>query len=356
NALRHLSNMLPRGPMRVHALQVEATLLRLHSDYSDAISTLRRAISESGREPRVTGECLLSIAEMFLRLRQVEEAQKEYENAVALGPVSRRLRAYLLLTEARLAQAKGDDRLAQLRYEEAFDLARKVRAQDLALESVAGWSGLAEIHSGPEGTPRLIADALPEARQAGRMDVAFNLQLVRARAHVRIGEYQLAEVEMRTIRSEAEALGYMSQLTYALSGLASLAGDVGRWAEAVDYAKQASVLAERLGNDFVLGHSLALLCATKNRQALASGNPTSSLVDEAIADGERSLEILGKMPPSDSLALANAYLAEVYVDRHEVEVATPYYNRAMELADQLQLPWIKEKLLTDLKPKVFPQS
>ncbi len=356
NALRHLSNVLPRGPMRVHVLQVEATLLRLHSDYSDAISTLRRAISESGREPRTTGECLLTIAELFLRLHQVEEAQKEYENAVKIGPVSRRLRAYLLLTEARLAQAKGEDRLAQSRFEEAFDLCRKVRAQDLALESVAGWSRLAEIHSGPEGAPRLIADALPEARQAGRMDIAFNLQIVRARAYVRLGQYPLAEVEMRTIRSEAEALGYMSQLTYALSGLASLASDTGRWAEAVDFAKQASVLAERLGNDFVLGHSLALLCATKNRQALASGDPTSLLVDDAITDGERSLEVLGKLPPSDSLALANAYLSEAYVGRKDGTKAVEYYNRAVELADQLQLPWIKERILAELRPKIFPAA
>jgi tetratricopeptide (TPR) repeat protein/DNA-binding MarR family transcriptional regulator len=354
SALRHLSNVLPRGQVRVHVLQVEATLLRLHSDYSDAISTFRRAISESDREPRTTGECLLAIADLYIRLHQVEEARKEYEAARQIGPVSRRLQAYLLLTEARLAQASGEDRVAQTLFEETFDLCRKVRARDLALESVAGWSRLAEIHSGPEGAPRLIADALPEARQAGRMDIAFNLQIVRARAYVRLGQYQLAEVEMRTIRSEAEALGYMSQLTYALSGLASLASDAGRWAEAVDFAKQASVLAERLGNDFVLGHSLALLCATKNRQALADGDPTSTLVEDAIADGERSLEVLGKMPPSDSLALANSYLAEAYVGRHDGAKAAHYYNRAVELADQLQLPWIKEKLLAEVKPKVFP--
>ncbi len=354
NALRHLSNVLPRGQVRVHVLQVEATLLRLHSDYSDAISTLRRAISESDREPRTTGECLLSIADLYIRLHQVGEARKESESARQIGPVSRRLQAYLLLTEARLAQASGEDRVAQIRFEEAFDLCRKVRARDLALESIAGWSRLAEIHSGPEGAPRLIADALPEARQAGRMDIAFNLQIVRARAYVRLGQYQLAEVEMRTIRSEAEALGYMSQLTYALSGLASLASDAGRWTEAVDFAKQASVLAERLGNDFVLGHSLALLCATKNRQALADGDPTSTLVEDAIADGERSLEVLGKMPPSDSLALANSYLAEAYVGRHDGAKAAHYYNRAVELADELQLPWIKEKLLAEVKPKVFP--
>jgi tetratricopeptide (TPR) repeat protein/DNA-binding MarR family transcriptional regulator len=353
NALRHLSNVLPRGPMRVHVLRVEATLLRLHSDYMDAISTLRRAIAESSREPRNTGECLLSIAELHIRLHQVEEAQNAYEAARAIGPVSRRLQAFLMLTEARLAQARGEDRLAQSGYENAFDLCRKVHAGDLALESIAAWSRLAELHSGPEVALRLIADALPEARQAGRMDVAFNLQLVRARSYARLGQDKLAEVEMRTIRSEAEALGYMSQLTYAFSGLASLASDRGRWAEAVNYAKQANALAERLGNDFVLGHTLAVLCATENRQAQATGDPTSSLVADAIAHGERSLEVLSKLPASDSLVLAHTYLAEAYADRHDRTKASQYYNKAIELVNQLQLPWLKDKILTELKPKVL---
>lgn len=354
NSLRHLSNVLPRGQMRVHVLRVEATLLRLHSDYSDAISTLRRAISESSGDPRTMGESLLSITELYIRLHQVDEAQKAFETAKAIGPVSRRLQAFLMLTEARLAQARGEDRLAQSGYEEAFALCRKVRASDLALESIAAWSRLAELHSGPEVALRLIADALPEARQAGRMDVAFNLQLVRARSYARLGQDNLAEVEMRTIRSEAEALGYMSQLTYAFSGLASLAGEGGRWAEAVSYAKQAGALAERLGNDFVLGHTLAVLCATEYRQSLAGGVPNPRLVSEAIAHGERSLEVLAQLPPSDSFVLAHTYLAEAYAGRQEKAKAIQYYDKAIQLVEQLQLPWLKEKILTELKPKVFP--
>ncbi|MGP8076173.1 MAG: AAA family ATPase [Thermoplasmata archaeon] len=356
NALRHLSTVLPRGQARVHVLRVEATLLRLHSDYSEAISTYRRAISESGGEPRATGECLLSIAELYIRLRQVDEAQKAYDAANSVGPASRRLQAFLMLTEARLAQARGEDRVAQSGYEAAFVLCRKVRAGDLALESIAAWSRLAELHSGPEVALKLIADALPEARQAGRMDVAFNLQLVRARSYARLGQDKLAEVEMRTIRSEAEALGYMSQLTYAFSGLASLASEAGRWTEAVNYAKQASALAERLGNDFVLGHTLAVLCATEYRQCLASETLSSPLVSEAIAHGERSLEVLSKLPPSDSYVLVHGYLSEAYAGRKEIEKAVQYYNRAIELVDQLQLPWLKEKLLTELKPKIFSGS
>jgi len=356
NALRHLSNVLPKGQMRVHVLQVEASLLRLHSDYHDAIAALRRAILESNREPRVSGECLLSISEMFIRLHQVEDAERAFNEAKAIGPVSRRLQAYLVLAEGRLAQAGGADRLAQTKYEEAFHSCRKARAVDLGLESIAAWSHLAEIHSGPQVALDLIADALPEARKAGRIDVAFNLQLVRARAYTDLGQDKLAEVEMRTIRSEAESLGFLSQLTYAYSGLASLATEGGRWAEAVSYAKQASTLAERLGNDFVLGHTLAVLCATENRQAREQGNPSSSLVADAIAHGERSLEVLSKLPPSDSLALVNAYLSEAYVTRRNGAKATEYYNRAIEVLDRLQLPWLKERIVADLRPQVFPAS
>jgi tetratricopeptide (TPR) repeat protein/DNA-binding MarR family transcriptional regulator len=353
NALRHLSTVLPAGQLRVRSLQVEATLLRLHSDYADAISTLRRAISEARGEPRTTGECLLSIAEMFVRLHHIDEAEKAFEGAKEIGPASRRLQAFLVLTEARLSQARGEDREAHALYEKAFQASRRVRATDLALESIAAWSHLAEIHSGPRAALQLIADALPEARAAGRMDVAFNLQLVRARAYTELGQDQQAEVEMRTIRSEAEALGYMSQLTYAYSGLASLATDRGRWAEAVGYAKQASALAERLGNDFVLGHTLAVLCASENRQAqLDNVLDRAALSREAITHGKRSLSVLEKLPPSDSLVMANAFLSEAYADQRDWDQATSYYAKAMELLDRLQLPWLKEKIVADLGPKI----
>ena len=352
-ALRHLSTVLPRGQSKVRVLQVEANLLRLHSDYSSAISTLRRAITESGNDPRTNGECLLSIAEMYIRLHQVGEAERAYAEAVKIGPVSRRLLAYFKLTDARLAQARGEDQVARALYEEAFGLCRKVRARDLGLESIAAWSRLAEILSGPEAALRLIADALPEARQAGRMDVAFNLQLVRARAYTELGQNRLAEVELRSIRSEAETLGYMSQLTYAISGLASLATDSERWAEASSYAKQASGLAERLGNDFVLGHTLAVLCSAENRQAQTASPPeASSLVRDAITHGERSLEVLSKLPPSDSLVLANTYLSEVYADQRDWPQANKYYQRAIELADRLQLPWLRQRVEADVGPKI----
>jgi len=353
NALRHLSNVLPRGPPRVRALQVEASLLRIHSDFSDAISTLRRAISESGHDPRIRGECLLSIAELYIRLHQVDEAEKAFSEAGTITLSGRRFGAYLILTQARLAQAKGEDRLAQALYERAFLVCRKVRAGDLALESIAAWSRQADILGEPESALKLTSDALPEARQAGRMDVAFNLQLVRSRAYIELGQFQLAEVELRSIRTEAETLGYLSQLAYAVSGLASLATDAGRWDEAMNYAKQASTLAERLGNDFVLGHTLGVLCASENRHAQTLREPEGkSLAKDAIVHGVRSIEILEKLPPSDSLAMAYAYLAEAYIDQKGYTDATRLYEKAIELVDRLQLPALKQRIVEELGPKI----
>lgn len=356
NSLRHLSNVLARGQMKVHVLQVEATLLRHHSDYSEAISTLRRAILDSNRDPKTTGECLLAIAEMYLRLHDLDQARREYEAAREIGSVTRRLGAFLMLTEARLVEAKGDNHLAQSLYEEAYETCRRVHASDLALESIAAWSRLAELHSGPEAALRLIAGALPEARRAGRIDVAFNLQLVRARAYARMGQDQLAEAEMGTIRTEAESLGYLNQLTYAYSGLAGMAAEGSRWAEAVSYAKQASTLAERLGNDFVLGHTLAVLCSAKYRQFVVGGGIQEALLSEAIEYGEKSVLVLEKLPPSESFVLAHAYLAEAYAGRNDRAKATHYYNRAMELVDQLQVPWLRENIETELKPKIVPMG
>ena len=137
------------------------------------------------------------------------------------------------------------------------------------------------------------------------MDIVFNLLLVRSRAYTVTGHPDLAANEMQTVRSEAEALGYVNQLAYALSGLAALSTQAGRLDDATNYAKQAVSLAERLGNDLVLGHTLGLLCTAEFRAADQGGEPT--LVEESIVHGERSVEILTRLPAGDSLVMAHGY-------------------------------------------------
>ncbi len=350
NALRHLASVLPQGAAKVKVLTVEAALLRAHSDYSEAIVSLRRAISESGEDLRTECECRLLVVDLLVRLRQLEEARSEFSVARQLGVTSGRLRAFFRLTEARITEGEGDSRGAQTKFEEAFGLARKSRSTDLALEAIAVWSRLAEVQSGPEFALKLIADALPEAREAGRLDIVFNLLLVRARAYARTGQTELAASEMRMIRAEAEALGYLNQLTYTLSGLATMATVSKNWPEVAAFASQAVSLAERLGNDLVLGHTLAILCSAEYRQAAEGGG--QNLATEALSHGLRSAEILNRLPPSESLVLVHAYLTEVYSFLGNRIEATTHYEKALGLADKLQVGWLRESLVSEVGPRL----
>ncbi len=350
SSFRRLSNALGRGSAKVRVLESEATLLRLHSDYSEAIVSLRRAIAESHDDPKLACEFTLSIVDLYLRLRDLAAAAGEFQEAQRIGPISRRLQAFFTLTQARLAEAQGDSHAARNRFQEAFLAARRYHITDLALEAIAAWSRLEELQSGPEVALQIVADALPEARQAGRSDIAFNLRLVRAHAYLRMGRGEEAESELRVVRSEAESLGYLNQLTYTLDGMAAAAGQAGRWTEAIGYARHATTLAERLGNDHVLGHALAELCAAEFRQADQGGD--ANLVQESIAHGERSITVLGRLPASDLVVFAHAYLAEVYAYSKNGTKAGEHYESALRTADQLKLGWAKDALTKEVGPKV----
>jgi len=349
-SFRHLSSALPRGAGKVRALQAEATLLRHHSDYAEAINTLRRAIAASNEDSKVTCEALLSMVDLQIRLRQLEEAKKELVSAERIGPLTRRLQAYFLLTRARVTEAEGQAHLSRAQYQEAFNVARRFRCTDLALESIAAWSRLEELEAGPEVALEVIDDALPEAKQAGRLDITFNLRLVRARAYFRMGQVKLAEDEMGLVRMEAESLGYLNQLTYSLAGLVSTAGQGSRWSEALNYARQACALSERLGNDLVLGHTLAQMCGIELRQAEAEKD--EGIILESIEHGERAVAVLGHLPPSESLALAHGYLAEAYHHSGQIPKAESHYDRSLGLCDELNLSWVKEVLVSDLGAKL----
>ena len=347
NAFRHLSTVLPRGPSRLRALSSEVKLLRQHSNYSEAIAALRRAIGEADRDPTLTCQCLLSIADLHLRMRQLEEAKAEFERAKEIGPLSRRLQAFFAFVQARITEGEGRQREAETMYQAAFEFARRHRIRDLALESIAAWTSLSELHGEQhEETLRVIGEALPEARAEGRVDIVFNLLLVRSRAYVATGHYDLAEAELRTIRLEAESLGYVNQLAYAVSGLAALAAQVGRNDDAANYARQAIVLAERLGNDLVLGHTLGLLCAAEFHIADQLKNP--EVLPDAIIHGERSVEILGRLTPSDSLAMAHVYLAEAYHLAGDRPRALENYAGASALAEELEIDWMRRELAEHL--------
>ncbi|HXQ48403.1 MAG TPA: AAA family ATPase [Thermoplasmata archaeon] len=340
NALRHLTLAMPRGKGRVLALRVEATLLRLHSEFSEAILSLRRAISEAEGDSRFQAECVCQIVELCVRLGQLEEADRELATARTMGPFTRRLEVFLMLSEARIIDARGDYPKAQALYLQILERARRHRIPDLALESIAAWSRIASIGGEYEAALRVVEQGLPDARQSGRLDIVFNLLLVRARAYAEMGQRDQAEAEMRSIRSEAESLGYLNQLAYVLSGLAAMAAERERWPEVVQYARQASTLAERLGNDLVLGHTLGVL---------ASGERRQGLLEDARGHGERAVSILGRLAPSDSLMLAHCYLAEVYYDFGRADTARTHWEAAIGLADKLGLPWWRKRIENEMK-------
>jgi DNA-binding MarR family transcriptional regulator/tetratricopeptide (TPR) repeat protein len=192
NSLRHLASVLPRGQSKVRVLMIEASLLRAHSDYNDALQSLRRAITEAAGEPKTTAECGLLAVELLLRMQQVDVAKHELETAKTIGPVTRRLHAFFELSEGRLEESSGAPFRAQSHYQEAFELARRTRNIDLELESIAAWSRVVELQSGHDVALKLISEALPEARQAGRLDIVLNLLLARARAYAMTGREELA--------------------------------------------------------------------------------------------------------------------------------------------------------------------
>lgn len=338
-SFRHLTIALPKGPSRVRAYRLEAAILRAHSEYAEAVNSLRRAIGDAEGDSRVQAECLMAIVELYSRMRQLPEAERAMEEARAKGFPTRRLQLLGLLSDARILELKGELPAAQSQFQQSFELAKRSRIPDLALEGVAAWSRLASLGGDREGALSVVADGLSDARASGRQDIVFNLLLVRARAYAETGRKDLAENEMRMIRTEAESLGYLSQLTYTLSGLSAMAAEGERWNDAVTYARQASALAERLGNDTVLGHTLAVLCAGEHRQGF---------LDDARTHGEKAVAVLSRLPPSDSLMLAHAYLMEVYLSLKEGQKARVQYTAAMELADRMGLAWWKDRIAAEV--------
>lgn len=110
-----------------------------------------------------------------------------------------------------------------------------------------------------------------------------------------------------------------------------MSAEAGKWPEALAYAKQASSLAERLGNDGILAHTLALMSWAERKQGL---------LQEARQHGERSLAVHARLPPSDLAVIAHSYLALVYLDLQERDRAKAEYHEALRLAKTIGADWL----------------
>ncbi|MCI4353718.1 MAG: AAA family ATPase [Thermoplasmata archaeon] len=335
NALRRLTMGLSSGPGRIKVLRAEANILHLHSQHAEAVLALRQAVAEAQGDERLTGECLLEMVEPQIRMRQIDEAARTLETVRGLGLLTSRLQALFLLDESRILDARGEVARAKDTCYEAFQLARRFHHSDVALQSVANWSRLAIIRGDQEAALGTVDEMLPEARRSQRMDIVFNLLQTRARAYAELGKLDLAESAMLEIKRESEALGYLGQLAYSLSGLSAMAAEAGKWPEALSYAKQASSLAERLGIDTILAHTLAVMCWAERKQGL---------LEEARHHGERSLAVLARLPPSDTSVLAHSYLAEVFVAMKDVGRARSEYEEALRLTRTLGTEWLRTSI------------
>jgi tetratricopeptide (TPR) repeat protein len=354
-SLRHLSLALPAGEERVLALRVEAALLQLHADYTEAILALRRAIVEAGEDRPIAADCLLRIADLYVRQNSVDRAEAALEAARRLGPFQRRLEAYMMLTQARITEAKTDWARAQELARDAYESSRRLRPPDVALESVALWSKLAALTGDREGSLQIVEEGLSDARKHGRLDIVFNLILVRARIYAERGDSDRAQAEMRAMRAEAEALGYLSPLTYTLSGLCALAVQAEQWDEALGYGRQAAALAERLGNMLVLGHTLGIMAACEIRMAHARPEPAAVLIS-AQEHAERAISVLQRITLTDSLVIAYAYLTEVYLDRQLIPQARAAFEESLRLAKELGMKWMLDQLAADTLPRLLEEE
>lgn len=340
NALRRLAMGLPSGSGRIRALRAEASILHLHSQYAEAVLALRQAISEAQGDERMTAECLLEMVEPQIRMRQIDEAARTLESVRSSGPLSSRLQALFLLDESRILEARGELARAKDTCATSFQMARRFHHSDVALQSVANWTRLATYRGDQEAALRTVDEMLPEARRSTRMDIVFNLLLTRARAYTELGRRELAEEAMIEIKTESEALGYLGQLAYSLSGLTAMAAEAGKWPEALAYAKQASSLSERLGLDSILAHTLALMCWAERKQGR---------LDEARRHGERSLAVLARLPPSDTSVIAHSYLADVFVAMKDREHAKQEYTEALRLARALGTDWLRVSIEREME-------
>ncbi len=347
NALRRLAMGLPSGPGRIRALRAEASILHLHSQYAEAVLALRQAIAEAQGDERLTVECLLAMVEPQIRMRQIDEAARTLELVRSSGPLSSRLEAMYLLDQSRILEAHGELARAKDTCYASFQMARRFHHSDVALQSVANWTRLATFRGAQEAALATVDEMLPEARRSTRMDIVFNLLNTRARAYSELGRNELAEEAMLEIKTESEALGYLGQLAYALSGLMATAAQSGKWPEALSSAKQASALAERLGNDAILGHTLAQTCWVEGKQGR---------FEEARLHGERSLLVLARLPPSDMSVIAHAYLAEVLVAMKQNDRARTENEAALKLARALGTDWLRTSIEKEMSSSLGSEA
>jgi hypothetical protein len=66
-----------------------------------------------------------------------------------------------------------------------------------------------------------------------------------------------------------------------------------------------------------------------------------------LAHGARSVEVLSRLAPTDSLVLAHTYLTEVLLYGSDFEPAREHYQKAIALTESLKMPWLKKRIVEE---------
>ncbi|MCI4342322.1 MAG: hypothetical protein L3K11_08145 [Thermoplasmata archaeon] len=325
-ALQELADSASQSVLRVRALRTLSSLQRIRSEYLEALQSLRKAAVAAGDDGRLRAECVLSTIDLHCRLHALVDAEEALREARALPLSTKRLQLLEQLSRARIEEEKGNLAEARADYSELFTQAKRTHHADLALEALARWSRVASVGGTQAARTKLVEEGIIEARNSGRVDILFALMSHRARTYIEDHDLAAAEADLIIIRKECEALGYLSQLVYTLSGFVALCAEKGRWSEMDSYAKETIEIAGRLGNDLVVGHTLALQCNARLRQQDFVG---------AIAVGEQSVAVLERLPLSESLLIAHGSLADAYVEGGRTGEGRDHYETALSLADRL---------------------
>ncbi|HEV2449116.1 MAG TPA: hypothetical protein VGU43_01750, partial [Thermoplasmata archaeon] len=316
---------------------------RIRSEYADAILSLQRAAAAAGDDDKLKAESLLSTIDLHCRLGKLDEAEAALRAAEEIPMNTRRLQLLDQLSKARVEEQKGNYAAAGTDYSEVFAQAKRSRVEDLALEALARWARVAPVGGDQEARSKLIEEGILEARNSGRVDILFALMSHRARMFIEARNLPAAEADLIKIRSECEALGYLSQLVYTLSGFVALCADTGRWAEMETYATETIETARRLGNELVVGHTLAVQCNGKLQQGDYPG---------AVSLGIQSVQVLERLPLSESLLFAHGTLADAYAEWGKQQEGLSHYDEAMRLADRFGFTAWKTTLMNEVGKKL----
>lgn len=146
-------------------------------------------------------------------------------------------------------------------------------------------------------------------------------------AYWRLGNYSLAEENLKASFELGLQLGPSTELAHAEYNLAGISLDRGNYPDTIEYAGQATALYEKLGLD--TQSALAY-------QLVGAGYYGLHDLQRAAAEYEHAIQQSRKFGDHLFVALGLGNLAEVYADWNQLDKAADSYAEAIQLLHQLK--------------------